>query len=253
MKSSLDRLMGLFKWLLILVFILVILMAVVPMRWYYSYVSDYMRPLVLRDVSGSAIKGRADQLRYDLISLGRAEWLLYPGSLTGIGGRIRVYDQHYDLTFKLKDINQNRARIKHIAGYLNWDYLQPYLQFNQGRFDGYWQFNINHMIYTKDSGIERLDGKVTLKDFKLLSPANMSLGEVTIDLETKKTGVIVGTVHSDSDRLMVSGAFYIQPNRWQLNVDIVPKPGYYQLDAALRGVGDPRPGGGRRLNRAGFY
>jgi hypothetical protein len=109
------------------------------------------------------------------------------------------------------------------------------------------------MIYDKQSGIERLDGQVTLKDFQLLAPSQMPLGEVTIDLETKKKGIVVGSIGSNSDRLTVSGAFYIQPNRWQLNVDIVPKPGFYQLNAALRGVGDPRPGGGRRLNRAGFY
>jgi len=253
MKSATDRIMGLLKWLIILAIVAVLIFAVLPLRWYYDYVSDYMKPVVLRDVSGSLVKGGAGQLRYDLIPLGEAEWLLYPGSLKGIGGRVRIHDDQYDLTFKLKDINQNQARIKQITGYLNWDYLQPYLQFDQGRFDGYWQFDINQMTYSKQTGIKRLDGQVTLKDFQLLAPAQMSLGEVTIDLETKKEGIIVGMIGSKSDRLSVSGAFYIQPNRWQLNVDIVPKPGYYQLNAALSGVGDLRPGGGRRLNRAGFY
>ncbi|KAA3638989.1 MAG: hypothetical protein DWP95_11485 [Proteobacteria bacterium] len=253
MKSATDRMMGLIKWLLILAIIAVLLLAVLPLRWYYDYASDFIKPVVLRDVSGSLIKGEAEQLRYDLIPMGHAEWLLYPGSLTGIGGRIRVYQDNYDLTFKLKEINQNQARIKQITGYLNWDYLQPYLQFNQGRFDGYWQFDINQMVYDKQAGVERLDGQVRLKEFKLLSPTQMPLGDVIIDLETKKDGMIVGTIHSNSDRLTVSGAFYIQPHRWQLNVDIIPKAGHYQLNAALQGIGDPRPGGGRRLNRAGFY
>jgi len=253
MKSASDRIMGLLKWLIILAIVAVLLLAVLPLRWYYDYASEYMKPVVLRDISGSLVKGGAGQLRYDLIPMGQAEWLLYPGSLSGIGGRVRIYDDSYDLTFKLKDINQNLARVNQITGYLNWDYLQPYLQFSQGRFDGYWQFDINQMIYDKQAGIERLDGQVTLKDFQLLAPSQMPLGEVTIDLETKKKGIVVGTIGSNSDRLTVSGAFYIQPNRWQLNVDIVPKPGFYQLNAALRGVGDPRPGGGRRLNRAGFY
>ncbi len=253
MKSAGDRIVGLIKWLIILAIVAVLLLAVLPLKWYYDYASDYMKPVVLRDVSGSLVKGGAGQLRYDLIPLGQAEWLLYPGSLKGVGGRVRIHDDQYDLTFKLKDINQNQAHIKQITGFLDWDYLRPYLQFQQGRFDGYWQFDVGQMVYDKQVGIKRLDGQVTLKDFQLLAPAQMALGEVMINFETKKEGVIVGTIGSKSDRLTVSGAFYIQPNRWQLNVDMVPKPGNYELNAALRGVGDPRPGGGRRLNRAGFY
>ncbi len=253
MKSTSDRIIGLIKWLIILALVAVMLLAVIPLRWYYDYAEDYLKPVVLRHVSGSLVKGSAEQLRYDVIPLGQAEWLLYPGSLKGIGGRVRVHDQHYDLTFRLKEINQNTARIKQITGFLNWDYLQPYLQFKQGRFDGYWQFDINQMVYDKQMGIERLDGLVTLKDFQLIAPSQMPLGEVMIQFETQKAGVIVGTISSRSDRLTVSGAFYIQPNRWQLNVDLIPQPGFYQLNAALQGVGDPRPGGGRRLNRAGFY
>ncbi|MCX7544285.1 type II secretion system protein N [Marinicella gelatinilytica] len=253
MKSTTDRIIGLIKWLLILAVIIVLLLAVLPLRWYYDYASDYFKPVVLRDVSGSVIKGEAGALRYDVIPLGQAEWLLYPGSLKGIGGRVRLHDEQYDLTFKLKEINQNQAKIKQVTGYLNWAYLQPYLQIKQGRFDGYWQFAIDQLVYSKQTGIERLNGQVILKDFQLLAPNQMPLGEVKIDLETKSAGVIAGTISSNSDRLTVSGAFYIQPNRWQLNVDIVPKPGFYQLNSALQGVGDPRPGGGRRLNRAGFY
>ena len=253
MKSASDRIMGLLKWLIILAFVAVLLLAVVPLRWYYPYAEDHFKPVVLRDVSGSLIKGSAQQLRYDLIPLGQAEWLLYPGSLKGIGGRIRVNAEHYDLTFQLREVNQNQARIKNISGYLDWDSIQPYIQFSEGRFDGYWQFDIQNMVYDKQTGIERLDGRVTLKDFTLSAPTQLPLGEVYIDLETQNEGMIVGTISSRSDRLNVSGAFYIQPNRWQLNVDIIPKAGNYQLNAALRGVGDPRPGGGRRLNRAGFY
>jgi hypothetical protein len=216
MKSATDRIMGLLKWLIILAIVAVLLLAVIPLRWYYDYAEDYFKPVVLRDVSGSLIKGGAEQLRYDLIPMGQAEWLLYPGSLTGIGGRVRVYSEQYDLTFQLKEVNQNKARIKQITGYLNWDYLQPYLQFNQGRFDGYWQFNINQMLYDKQAGIERLNGQVTLKDFQLLAPAQMPLGEVMINLETQKEGMITGTISSQSDRLTVSGAFGGEPNRWQL-------------------------------------
>jgi len=253
MKSASDRIMGLIKWLLILAIVATLALAVLPLRWYYDYVSEYFKPVVLRDVSGSVIKGEAAALRYDVIPLGRAEWLLYPGSLKGIGGRVRLHDEQYDLTFKLKEVNQTQATIKQITGYLNWAYLQPYLQINQGRFDGYWQFNLDQMVYQKQDGIKRLNGQVTLKDFQLVTPNQMQLGEIKINLETKSEGVIVGTISSSSDQMTVSGAIYIQPHRWQLNVDVVPKAGYYQLNAALQSIGEPRPGGGRRLNRAGFY
>lgn len=252
MRSSGDRLIGLIKWLIILAFLITVILAVLPLRWYYDSISDHLRPLVLRDVSGSLVKGSAGTLRFDALPLGQAEWLLYPGSLTGIGGRLRIFQQQYDLTFQLKNINAKQQQFKKVNGFLDWSVIQPFLQIRNGQFAGYWQFDLNRVSMQKKQGLQHMEGQVTLKDFKLLQPAQMDLGEVIIDFKTQKEGIIVGNISSKSQAVNVSGALYLQPNRWQLNLDIIPRAGYYQLSTALQGVGDPRPGGGRKLNRAGF-
>lgn len=253
MRSGGDRLVGLIKWLIILAFIALVILAVLPLRWYYDSVSEQLRPLVLRDISGSLVKGSAGTLRFDALPLGEAEWLLYPGSLKGIGGRLRIHQQQYDLTFELKNINAKLQQFKKVSGFLDWSALQPFLQIRNGQFAGYWQFGLNRVSVKKGQGLQHLEGQVTLKDFKLLQPAQLDLGEVIIDFKTQKEGIIVGNISSNSQALNVSGALYLQPNRWQLNLDIIPRPGYYQLNSALQDVGDARPGGGRKLNRAGFY
>ncbi len=253
MRSSGDRLFGLIKWLIILAFVAVVVLAVLPLRWYYDSISEQLKPLVLREVSGSLVKGSADTLRFDALPLGHAEWLLYPGSLTGIGGRLRVFQQQYDLTFQLKNINAEQQQFKKVSGFVDWATIQPFLQIRNGQFTGYWQFDLNQVSLKKNQGLQRMSGTVTLKDFKLLQPEQLDLGEVTIDFKAQNEGMIVGNISSNSQVMNVSGALYLQPNRWQLNLDIIPRPGYYQLTNALQGVGDVRPGGGRKLNRAGFY
>lgn len=87
----------------------------------------------------------------------------------------------------------------------------------------------------------------------MLKPAPKDLGEIKLTFNTEKQGVIVGQFSSDSNVLAVSGTLYVQPRRWQLNVDLVPKAGHFELDAVLSSVGQARRGGGRRLNLAGFY
>ena len=122
-----------------------------------------------------------------------------------------------------------------------------------GQFEGYAQVNLEQVDYNKANGFDRIEGNITLQDFKLITPSNKDLGTVTLKFDTKKAGMIVGNFSSQSNVLNVSGALVIQPHRWQLNLDIIPKAGHFELDAVLNSVGQARRGGGRRVNLAGFY
>ncbi len=253
MLSTGDRFGKLFKFIFILLILAVIAVAVTPLNLYYDHVKNQLKPVSLSGISGSAVKGSAESLSYLSGPLGRAEWLLYPNSHKSMGGKVRVYKPNYDLTFNLHKITQETQSFSQVTGFIDWKLIKPFLQMRYGQFEGYAQVNLIQVEYNNANGFDRIDGSITLQDFKMITPANKDLGTVTVDFDTKKTGMIVGNFTSQSNALNVSGALVIQPHRWQLNLDIIPKAGHFELDAVLNSVGNARRGGGRRLNLAGFY
>ncbi len=253
MLSTSDRLGKLIKFVMILVVLAVVTVAVAPLNLYYDHIKTYIKPLQLSGISGSAVKGSAQSLTYMSGPMGQAEWLLYPNSIKGVGGKVRVYKEHYDLTFDLRKITPETQSFKRVNGFIDWRLIKPFLQLRYGQLDGYAQVNLNQVEYNKNDGFERIEGSITLQDFKLVSPTQTDLGTVSLDFETKATGSIIGNFSSQSNALSVTGSLIIQPRRWQLSLDIIPKAGFYELDAVLNSVGDARRGGGRRLNLAGFY
>ncbi|MCX7554788.1 type II secretion system protein N [Marinicella sp. S1101] len=253
MLSSGDRLGKLFKFVFIIIIIAVLALAVAPLNLYYDHVKQQLKPVALSGISGSAVKGAADSLTFRSAPLGRAEWLLYPNSLNGIGGKVRVSESNYDMTFELKKVTAESQSFKKVTGFINWALIKPFLQIQFGQLDGYAQVNMNQVEFNSNGGLDRIEGEVTLRDFMLTQPRQLDLGTVTLTLSTQKPGIIVGNFTSQSQAMNVSGALYIQPRRWQLKLDIIPKAGFYELDAVLNSVGDARRGGGRVLNLAGFY
>lgn len=253
MLSSGDRLGKLFKFLFIVVILALIVVAVAPLNLYYDHIKTHIKGIKLSGISGSAVKGSAESLSYLSAPMGQAEWLLYPNSLNGLGGKVRIYKPNYDLTAKLRKITLDSQSFSQVSGFIDWKLIKPFLQMRYGQFEGYAQVNLTQVEYNKANGFDRIEGSITLQEFKLVTPSNKDLGEITMQFDTKKVGMIVGNISSQSNALNVSGALVLQPHRWQLNLDIIPKAGHFELDAVLNSVGGARRGGGRRLNLAGFY
>lgn len=248
-----DRFFKLFKWLLVLAILGLIALAVVPLNLYYDQVKSHLRPVALKDISGSVVKGQAGELSYLSLPMGKAEWLLYPSSYDALGGRVKLSDSNYDMTFKLGQVREQSALIKSIRGYVDWNLIKPFVQIRYGQLSGYASIDLRDVLFERGEGIQRMEGEVVLKDFKLLQPSAKDLGEVTLNLTTENKGVVVGQFSSQSNVLSVTGTLYLQPRRWQLKLDLVPKAGHFEMDAVLSTVGQPRRGGGRQLNLAGFY
>ncbi len=253
MLSSGDRLGKLIKFLFIVLVLAVIAAAVTPLNVYYDHIKQQIRPVSLSGISGSAVKGSAESLQYLSMPMGQAEWLLYPNSFNSVGGKVRVYKSDYDLTFDLQKIKEASQTFNKVTGFIDWSFIKPFLQLRYGQLGGYAQLNLHGVEYNKQTGFDHIEGQITLQDFKLLKPVQKDLGTVTVTFKTQKKGAIVGQFSSESSVLNVSGVLYVQPRRWQLNLDIIPKAGHFEVDAALSSVGDPRRGGGRKLNLAGFY
>lgn len=253
MRSARSRFGQLFKILFVLLLLGATVLAVTPLKLYYSHVNKYFKPVTLSGINGSLVKGGADELKYMTMSLGQAEWLLYPKSHKSLGGQVKVAKDNYDLTFDIKKVDEKVMWIETIEGFVDWQLFKQFLQLRYGQLTGYAQMNLKGIRFTKESGLERLEGSVLLKDFKLVQPISKELGLVKVEFETKSKGMIVGQFSSESAVLNVSGTLFLQPRRWQLNLDIIPRGGNFEMDAVLSSVGQARSGGGRKLNLAGFY
>lgn len=245
--------MKLIKWLLILIIIAVIAIALTPLNLYYKNIQPQLKPLQLQNISGSIVKGSAEQAHYAMLPLGKLDWLLYPTRYNAIGGDLKVNGQYHDLHLAIKRADQNHIRLSQIRGYLDLQPIKPLLQVRYGELQGVFNLDLYDIDFHHQQGIRSLSGKVTLQDFKMLKPINQNLGPVYLDFETKRTGVIAGTISNQSALINISGSLHLQEHRWQLKLDLVPKAGNFEIDAIINNIGDARYGGGRRLNLAGFY
>jgi len=253
MRSSGSRLGQLIKFTFLILVVAVIALAVTPLNLYYKHVSQHIKYLSLSGISGSVVKGAAEDLKYMTLSLGRAEWLMYPKSHNSLGGQLKIAKDNYNLKFDIHKLAENGVWADTIQGYIDWQFFKPFLQLRYGQLSGYAQLNLNNIYYTQSGGLERLQGEVVLNDFKMTAPVDKELGLIKVVFETKSPGMIVGQFSSDSPVFNVSGSMFLQPHRWQLNLDIIPKAGHFELDAIFNSVGQARRGGGRKLNLAGFY
>ncbi len=242
-----------FKLVFWLVVVAVVAIAVTPLDWYYKHVEKSFYPVNLQGVGGTAVKGSADAMYYGLFNLGAAQWLLYPNWFDSVGGKVRVRETGYDITFELDGVKKDTLALKAIRGHVDWDLIKKHLQVRYANLTGHFNLNLQRVRLDKKSGLKGVAGDVTLSNFQMTAPRKQDLGTVRIDFETQKEGMVVGTISSESTVMHVSGTVFLQPNRYKINIDLIPKPGQYEMQSVIQGIGDPRRGGGRRLNLAGFY
>jgi len=244
--------MKLIKLLFYLVVLIVLIVTFTPLNVYYSYIEKQIRPVKLENISGSAIKGSAQTLKYLGMDLGKADWLVYPSSYNEITMDASLVDELYD--FKA-DIIQSFEfqKVQNLKGTADWKIIDKFLTFNHGELSGYLDFDFNH-IEMRNNVVHKLVGKVVTKELKLIQPIQKDMGEIEVVFTSDNPEIMVGLVNSQSNVLNVSGAIYIHKNhRWEVKLTLIPSPGEYEIEYALQNIGDRRPGGGRALNIAGFY
>ena len=246
--------MKLIKFLLILITLAVLLLSLTPLNFYYKHVSKNIRPIQLEQISGSAIKGSAQNLKYLGMNLGWASWLIYPSSYDEINIDFKLKDQLYDVSGQYRK-KTDQQTLNNIRGTLDWSLADKFINFDHGQISGYIKLDFDK-IEIKDNVPYRIIGKAITKELKLLKPIEKDLGEIEIEFLSDNPQVIVGQVNSRSNVLNVSGALYIHKNhRWELKLTLLPLAGEYLIERALQNIGDARAGGGRgrSLNLAGFY
>jgi hypothetical protein len=244
--------MKLIKYLLYLVILLLLIITFTPLNLYYSKVADNIRPLQLEEISGSAIKGSAQKVKYFGLDIGKAEWLVYPGSYNNITVNFNLNDKLYDVSGKFVKTNESEKLID-IMGTFDWTILEKSLNFNRGEISGYVKLDFDY-IELKNRVLERIIGKAVTKELKLIKPIQRDLGEIEVVFFSDNPSIIVGQVNSKSNVLNISGAIYIHKNhRWEIKLTLIPMPGEYEIEYAIQTIGEKRAGGGRSLNLAGFY
>lgn len=244
--------MKLFKYLIYLLIIVVLAVSFTPLNLYYKKVSKQLKPIQLEGISGSVVKGAAKSLKYLGQDIGQVNWLLYPSSYNQATLNLNIRDELYNFegdVIKSKDTES----LKNVKGTLDWSLIQKTINFNRGEMSGYVQFDFEHIEF-KNRIPERIIGKATTKELKILKPINKEIGEIEVVFVSDNPSIIVGQVNSKSNVINVSGAIYIHKNyRWEVKLTIIPYPGEYEIAYAIQNIGDPRRGGGRQLNMAGFY
>lgn len=244
--------MKLIKYLLYLVILLLLLITFTPLNLYYSKVAENIRPIQLEEISGSAIKGSAQNVKYLGLDIGKAEWLIYPGSYNNITLNFNLNEKLYDVNGKFVKTNDSEKLVD-IIGTFDWKILEKALNFNRGEISGYVKLDFDH-IELKNRVLERIIGKAVTKELKLIKPIQRDLGEIEVVFVSDNPSIIVGQVNSQSNVLNVSGAIYIHKNhRWEIKLTLIPMPGEYEIEYAIQTIGEKRAGGGRSLNLAGFY
>lgn len=244
--------MKLFKIIFYLVVLLLLIITFTPLNLYYSHISREIRPIQLEEISGSAIKGSAEHLKYLGLDIGKFNWLFYPSSYNAMTLDWGLQDPLYD--FKGKFIKSSKTEtLKEVLGTLDWSIIQKAINFNRGELSGYVLFDFEHIEF-KNRVPERIIGKAVTKELKILKPVNKNLGEIEVVFTSDNPTIIVGQVNSTSNVLNVSGAIYLHKNhRWEVKLTLIPLPGEYEIEYALQNIGDKRSTGGRSLNMAGFY
>ena len=244
--------MKLFKYLIYLIIIFVLVVSFMPLNLYYSKVSKNLKPIQLEGISGSVVKGSAQSLQYLGLDIGRVNWLLYPSSYNQVTLNLNVRDELYD--FKGNFIKDPETEsLNNVMGTLDWSVIQKAINFNRGEMSGYVKFDFQHIEF-KNRIPERIIGKATTKELKILKPIKKDIGEIEVEFVSDNPSIIVGQVNSKSNVINVSGAIYIHKNHlWEVKLTLIPMPGEYEIAYAIQNIGDPRRGGGRSLNMAGFY
>lgn len=223
-----------------------------PLDLYYDKIKRTIRPIQLEGISGSAIKGSAKTVKYYGMDLGEAKWLLYPSSYNAVSMDVKLRNEDYDI--KATYIKRPKSEIvKNLKGSLDWQFIEKKIKFHHGSISGYIELDFDHLEVNK--GIPHLIiGKAITRNLRIIKPLQKELGEIEVVFSSDNPQIIVGQVNSHSNVLNVSGAIYVHKNhRWEVKLTLIPKPGEYEVEYALQGIGDRRRAGGRKLNLAGFY
>ncbi len=244
--------MKLIKLILFLVIVIGLTAFFTPLDLYYDKIKRNLRPLQLEEVSGSVIKGSAENVKYLGMDIGKARWLLYPSAYNAVTLDVNLSNKDYDI--KAKYIKKPKSEIiKDLKGTLDWQFIANKINFRQGKITGYIELDFNHLEMNK--GVPYIiSGKAVTRNLRLVKPIQKDLGEIEVVFNSDNPQIIVGQVNSNSNVLNVSGAIYIHKNhRWEIKLTLIPLPGEYEVEYALQGIGDRRRTGGRTLNMAGFY
>lgn len=244
--------MKLVKIIFYLIILVLLIFTFTPLKFYYSNIAKEFRPVQLEGISGSAIKGSAESIKYLGLDIGQLNWLFYPSSYNAMTMEWNLKDVAYNFNGKFIKTSQS-DQLKEVFGTLDWSIIQKAINFNRGELSGYVEFDFDHIEF-KDRIPQRIIGKAVTKELKILKPIKKELGEIEVVFESDNPSIIVGQVNSRSNVLNVSGAIYLHKNhRWEVKLTLIPMPGEYEIEYALQNIGDKRRAGGRSLNMAGFY
>jgi general secretion pathway protein N len=203
-------------------------------------------------VSGTVWKGHAARLKIEDFNLGEVTWHIKPVHL--LTGRLKS-----EFEFKRSDlkgegdvvVKMNSLGVEN--AYFSGDskFLEPYISPYGISVSGEFGLTIDS-FYANAQGPELARGLLQWREAQFNSPANLALGDVTLDLDQQGTAAIA-TITNTGNALRVDGKADLKQN-WEYGAQIrlAPTPSTPpDIRQGLALFGRPDPQGSVTLSRSG--
>jgi general secretion pathway protein N len=203
-------------------------------------------------VSGTVWKGHAARLEIENFNFGEVTWHIKPVHL--LIGRLKS-----EFEFKRSDLNGEGDVVVKMSSlgvenaYFSGDskFLEPYISPYGISVSGEFGLTIDS-FYANAQGPESARGQLQWHEARFNSPANLALGEVTLDLDQQGTAAIA-TITNTGNALSVDGKANLKQN-WEYGarIRLAPTPSTPpDIRQGLALFGRPDPQGGVTLSRSG--
>lgn len=230
-----------------LIFLLVTLPAQHMLGWFGG------ERLAAQGVDGSLWKGRAERLAVDGFAFGPVVWQLRPLAL--LTGRIEfhcfVQSGHGGGELRLGKNVFGTTGVRDVRLTLPAADIGRQLQLPLVTVDGDFLIDLDE-VRPADGWIESLRGEVSWQAARVLQPAPVPLGTLTMQLEMRD-GRVVGVLGDEGGPLELSGEFGVDANRtYQIDALLKPRADAdQQVRQALGLLGAPDAQGRYRLRYSG--
>jgi general secretion pathway protein N len=225
------------------------LVITVPARVLSGYLPPDIRASGLQ---GTLWQGQTDRLRFRGFDLGQVSWNVQPLAL--LVGRLQS-----DVTIDQADLqgqgtvtigfNSIRLTDTHLEG--NTQLLAAYLSNYGVHIDGHLQADIPALQFN-DRGPQVADAVVVWRNARVMSPAELGLGDVNVMLE-QDGGTAIANLGNTGDELHLNGGARLKPGwQYQATVRIEPTPSTpEEVRNALPYLGSPDARGTVTLSQQG--
>lgn len=181
-------------------------------------------------LNGTLWNAHATDFSVNDFFLSRINWRIQPLYLLTGRLKTRVDFSHSDMSGSGDIILGYRSlSLENFSVTGNSSIIDPYINKLGASIDGKFDLSLESLDISHP-GPQNAQGRLVVFDTHISSPADLSLGNIELDLEQKGDSVVAKLINSDSNTLKLSGSAKINP-QWRYSSDIRISPTRTTQDA----------------------